>query len=126
MTMSEKNLDAKGRWRNITIAFRVSPEENDNVNMRVRLSGLTKQDYMTRRCTEKDIVVVGNPRVHKALKTQMELIYQELTRLTSADEISEELTSAIALVAKTFDALQHTDAPMPNNKNNRKDSSRHG
>lgn len=107
--MSEKNMDAKGRWRNITIAFRVSPEENDDINMRVRLSGLTKQEYITRRCAEKDIVVVGNPRVHKALKEQMALIYQELTRLSSADEISEELASCITLVAKTFHDMQYND-----------------
>lgn len=27
--MSEKVLDAHGRWRNITVAFRVSPEEDE-------------------------------------------------------------------------------------------------
>ena len=26
--MSEKNRDNKNRWRNVTIAFRMSPEEN--------------------------------------------------------------------------------------------------
>ncbi len=42
--MSEKNLDAKGRWRNVTIAFRVSPAENEDINRRVQLSGLTKPE----------------------------------------------------------------------------------
>ena len=27
--MSEKNRDDKNRWRNVTIAFRMSPEENE-------------------------------------------------------------------------------------------------
>mgnify|MGYP000273323667 CR=1 FL=1 len=31
--MSAKNNDAKGRWRNVTVAFRVSPEENEEINM---------------------------------------------------------------------------------------------
>lgn len=45
--MSEKNRDDKNRWRNVTIAFRVSPEENEELNNRVRLSGFcTKQDYI--------------------------------------------------------------------------------
>ncbi len=44
--MSQKRLDRKGRWRNMTIAFRVSPEENEAINQRVKLSGLTKQDYI--------------------------------------------------------------------------------
>ena len=47
--MSAKNLDTHNRWRNKTVAFRVSPEENKQIDAAVRLSGLTKQDYITRR-----------------------------------------------------------------------------
>lgn len=36
--MSEKNRDDKNRWRNVTIAFRMSPEENEELNNRVKLS----------------------------------------------------------------------------------------
>ena len=46
--MSAKNLDNHNRWRSKTIAFRVSPEENEQIEIAVRLSGLTKQDYITR------------------------------------------------------------------------------
>ena len=44
--MSAKALDAHGRWRNITVAFRVSPEEDSQIETLVGLSGLTKQDYI--------------------------------------------------------------------------------
>ena len=37
--MSHKNLDRRGRWRNKTIAFRVSPEENEAINIRAQISG---------------------------------------------------------------------------------------
>ena len=47
--MSLKNRDNKNRWRNKTVAFRVSPEEDAQIETAVRLSGLTKQDYITRR-----------------------------------------------------------------------------
>ena len=39
--MSAKNLDNHNRWRSKTIAFRVSPEENEQIEIAVRLSGLT-------------------------------------------------------------------------------------
>ena len=55
--MSLKNRDEHNRWRNKTIAFRVSPEENEQIERYVQLSGLTKQDYITRRLTHKDVVV---------------------------------------------------------------------
>lgn len=45
----DKNLDYKGRWRNKTVAFRVSEEEAKLIDTQVALSGLTKQDYIIRR-----------------------------------------------------------------------------
>lgn len=32
--MSEKNRDAKNRWRTVTVAFRLSPEENEELTNR--------------------------------------------------------------------------------------------
>lgn len=40
----ERSLDYKGRWRNYTVAFRVSDEEAKLLNDLVALSGLTKQE----------------------------------------------------------------------------------
>ena len=87
----EKTLDRQGRWRSKTVAFRVSPEENNQLEMKVRLSGLTKQDYIVSRLTDREIRVVGNPRVYKALKNQMADIYAELQRLTSAQEVTPDM-----------------------------------
>jgi hypothetical protein len=103
--MSQKNLDQNGRWRSRTIAFRVSPEENDSINTRVRLSGLTKQEYLIRRCQEQDIVVVGNPRVYKALKGQMEWILAELRRLEPGNAVDKDLLETIRLVAATLHGM---------------------
>ena len=69
--MSVKNLDRHNRWRNKTVAFRVSPDEDREIETAVRLSGLTKQDYITRRLLCRDVVVQGNPRVYKALRNEL-------------------------------------------------------
>ena len=61
--MSAKNLDKHNRWRNKTVAFRVSPQEDKQLEIFVKLSGLTKQDYITRRLLERDVVVQGNPEL---------------------------------------------------------------
>jgi len=110
MTMSAKNRDEKGRWRNLTIAFRVSPEENEDLNMRVRLSGLTKQDYVCRRCLEREVVVHRSPRVYKALKTEMDQICEELARLVSGCEITDELWSRIDMVKVIYEGMKDGDA----------------
>lgn len=102
----EKNLDYKGRWRNRTVAFRVSEEENTLINTQVRLSGLTKQDYIIRRLQCRDVVVQGNPRVYKALRNKMAEIYEELQRITNAEELSDEFLYTLQLVAETMNGLK--------------------
>ena len=72
--MSAKNRDEHNRWRNITVGFRVSPEENEQINTAVALSGLPKQEYCYRKCMNRDIVVQGNPRVYKAGNIRDELL----------------------------------------------------
>lgn len=102
----EKNLDSKGRWRNKIVAFRVSPEEAEKIDACVRLSGLSKQDYITKRLTDREIVVQGNPRVYKALRNQMAEIYEELKHLEKCSEENEELLSTLRLVAEILYGLK--------------------
>ena len=103
--MSVKNRDGMGRWRNLTIAFRVSPEENEDLNMRVRLSGLTKQEYICHRCLERDVVVHGNPRVYKALRTEMLQIKDELSRVLSVEQIEDSLFNRMEMVLNILNGL---------------------
>jgi electron transfer flavoprotein alpha/beta subunit len=103
--MSLKNRDEKGRWRNKTVAFRVSPEEDEEIETAVRLSGLTKQDYIIRRLQSRDVVAVGNPRVYKALRNQLAAVLTELQRI-SAEPVSSELLDTIQLIAATMNGMK--------------------
>lgn len=102
----EKNLDYKGRWRNKTVVFHVSPEEGKQIDECVKLSGLTKQDYITRRLLCRDIVVQGNTRVYKALRNKMTEIYEELKRLEKLSEENDELLYTLQLVAETLNGFK--------------------
>lgn len=102
----DKNLDNKGRWRNITIGFRVSEEEGRLIDDCVRLSGLSKQDYITRRLLCRDVVVQGNPRVYKALRNQMAEIYTELKRIEQCGGVSDEFLYTLQVVAETMNGLK--------------------
>ena len=105
----ERTLDYKERWRNHTVAFRVSNEEAKLLNDLVALSGLTKQDYITRRPLCRDVVVQGNPRVYKALKNQMTAIYGELKRLEALSPDNDELLYTLQVIAITLDGLKGED-----------------
>lgn len=104
--MSAKSLDAHGRWRNITVAFRVSPEEDEQIERLVRLTGLTKQDYIMRRLTEQDIVVQGNPRVYAALQRELKAVLNELARLAVGSNPSEELIEVITMISRIMAGMK--------------------
>ncbi len=104
--MSAKNVDRHNRFRNITVGFRVSPEENEEINRAVALSGLSKQEYCYRRCMERDVVVQGNPRVYKALKNQMADMLAELQRIEAGNNVSDDLLNIIELITVTMDGLK--------------------
>ena len=108
--MSAKNLDSHKRWRNITVGFRVSAEENELINKAVALSGLPKQEYCYRRCLEQDIVVQGNPRVFKALRNELANVLTELKRIETLTEEHDELLQLIELITVTLYGLRGDDA----------------
>lgn len=102
----EKKLDAKGRWRNKTTSFMMSPEEREDLDTRVRLSGLTKQEYMVRRLLERDVVVQPSSRIFKALRNQMTEILTELRRIENGANVDDEFLATIKTVAETYNGLE--------------------
>ena len=104
--MSEKNRDNKNRWRNKTVAFRVSPEEDAQIEAQVRLTGLTKQDYITRRLVCRDVVVQGNPRVYKALRNELTAVLAELKRIEAGNGVDDDLMDTIRMIADIMNGMQ--------------------
>ena len=90
--MSKKNYDNHNRWRNKTVAFRVSAEEDLQLETLVKLTGLTKQDYIIRRLLERDVVVQGNPKVYKALRDQLSAVLDELRRIEAGQGVIPRFT----------------------------------
>ncbi len=101
-----KNLDKQGRWRNKTVSFRMSKEEVTLLNNLVALSGLTKQDYIIKRLLCKDVVVVGNTRVYKALKNYMQQLCIELKKLTNGNQIDDVTTSTIQFINQILQGMK--------------------
>lgn len=108
--MSAKNYDNHNRWRNKTVAFRVSAEEDLQLETFVSLTGLTKQDYITRRLLCKDVVVQGNPRVFKALRDQFAAVLDELRRIEAGAGVDDELMDTIQMMATIMDGMKGEDA----------------
>lgn len=94
--MSEKNRDDKNRWRNVTIAFRMSPEENEELNNRVKLSGFrTKQDYIIQSVLHQKVVAMSNPLMLVQFRKNLQQIERELERIEKASDMDGELLTPI-------------------------------
>lgn len=106
--MSLKNRDEHNRWRNKTVAFRVSPEEWEQIERYVQLSGLTKQVYITRRLINKEVVVQGNPRIYKALRNNLADVLMKLQRIENGGEVNDKLLDLIKMIANILGGLKET------------------
>lgn len=104
--MSQKNRDDKNRWRNVMVSFRMSPEESQQLNTFVKLSGLTKQDYIIQRLLCKEVIVQGNPRVYKALKEELTQMTRQLERIESVSAIDAEQMDTLRLMTTIVSGMQ--------------------
>ena len=96
--MSAKSMDNHNRWRSVTVAFRVSPEEAEQLNRFLRLSGLSKQDYLTHRIFHQEVTVISSSRVYKALRDQMASTLAELKRIEAGQAVDDELLDVIRMM----------------------------
>lgn len=109
--MAQKRRDEHNRWRSKVVAFRISPEEDELLETFVRLSGLSKQDYITRRLLEREVVVQGNPRVYKALREQMSRVLEELKRVEAGAGLDVDLLETIQMIAQILSGMRESAAP---------------
>lgn len=89
--MSARNNDNKGRFRCMNVSFRISPEEAFSLDMRVKTSGLTKQDYCTHKILDESICVYPNIRVQKYVCQYLAELTEELKRLQKIPQENDVL-----------------------------------
>lgn len=92
------NSKIKNRQRNIVVAFRMSEEERNKLNERVRLCGYTKQDYMIKSALNQKLLVVGDKKVLREFKAQLNSIECELKRINHIDELDELKSEALGTI----------------------------
>ena len=104
--MTAKAMDNHNRWRSKTVAFRMSPEEANQLDAFVQMSGLPKQDYLIQRALQREVVVVGNPRVYKGLRIQMDEIHNELQRISEERFIDDELLDRVEQITTIMKSMK--------------------
>ena len=105
--MSEKIKDEKGRWRNYTVAFRVSPEEWEGITEEVRLSGYeTRQQFICDSLLHHEIKANGNPVMFLNFKKDLEYIYAELRRIERKQELDERWLDTLEKMLQIMESFE--------------------
>ena len=78
----------------------------EQIDTAVRLSGLTKQDYITRRLLCRDVVVQGNPKVYKALRSELAAVLDELRRIETGTQVDGDLLGIIGMIAEIMGGMK--------------------
>ena len=104
--MTAKNLDQKGRFRNCTIAFRVSPEERDALDDRIRLCGFrSKQEYILLSIFHQRIEANGNPLMFTKFRILLTRIIEELEKYDDINKVNEELFVPVQTMLEILENL---------------------
>ena len=113
--MSVKNLDGYQRWRSKNVSFRLSPEEAEQLDKYVQLSGMTKQDYLADRVLQREVVIQSNPRVFKALRNELNAICAAMQQMESWTDADAEFRILFQQVLDMLDQMKEdTDAGKQN------------
>lgn len=103
MGMPQKN---ENRARPIAIAFRVSKELNETINLLVAASGMTKQDYIVSKLLDKEITVEACPSMYVALRKELREVCRQLNRLRKGENPSEHLMETCDVLADIIMGLR--------------------
>ena len=104
--MSEKNLDYYGRFRSVNVSFRVSPEEGKLLNSLVKISGMTKQDYITEALLSNQIIIQPTSRTYKAIKDELSAVISEMKRIEAGQNVDVDLLDLLSRITSAIDKLK--------------------
>ena len=97
----------ESRQRPITVAFRVSEELNETINLLVAASGMTKQDYIVSKLLDQEITVKPCPSVQAALREELREVAKQLNRLRKGENPSEHLLETCDILSEIILGLRN-------------------
>lgn len=101
----KKQKDEKKRKRSIIMNFRVSLEEKQMIEERVKLSGMAKGEYFIQSCMHQKISVLGNVRTFDAIKESVSKLDRKLMELQSVEELDEVTLESLRMVLELLDGI---------------------
>lgn len=84
-----------------TISFRISPRERDEIEAKIKASGMQKKDYFVRSCIYNKVCVVGKKEVIYQLVEELQLMQYNIAEILKQFEEQEMAFNVVFHVVKT-------------------------
>ena len=88
-----------------TISFRISPRERDEIEAKIKASGMQKKDYFVRSCIYNRICVVGKKEVIYKLVEELQNMQTNISVLVKQLEQKEVTLTADGLADMRNDCM---------------------
>ena len=100
------------RKRNITIAFRVTEQERDQIYSRIYASGMDKSTFFIESCLYQNILVRGNIKSFSHILDEFERIVKLLTHYPVFSELPTERLEAVRTIAEILIKRFRSEQPL--------------
>lgn len=107
-TLSQGSTEERNhgeRKRNVLINFRVAQDIANQIETRIALSGLSKQDFLESCLMNREFTVIGNIKTFDRIRKEMRLIYERLQKLQRVDELDNELLDRLQAVLEILERV---------------------
>ena len=93
------------RKRNVIINFRVSADIASQIETRIALSGLSKQDFLEKCVTNREFTVIGNIKTFDRIRKDMQSINERLHTLQRVDELDNEILDRLQAILEILERV---------------------
>ena len=107
-----RNKD-KNRKRKHLVCFRVTEEEKDLINEKVKLSGRLKQEYLIEAVSNHEVIFVGDRRVFNVMMGILKDIKVELKEIEETSEVNENDIYLLKTTIKMMENLFEKEKKFP-------------
>lgn len=105
-----KTKNEKNRKRNQIVNFRMSEEEKDLLDTKIRISGLNKQDYFIQMALNHTVNMYGSIKAFNELKRELSDLQEYFINLDTEKNIDE---NKLLLIAYILEMLSNKNEKRP-------------
>ena len=105
-----RNKHTETRERCKTLVFTQSPNESEHLNNLVYLSGMSKQDYITCRLFDEDVVAIPLVKVQKHIIEMLKTITLQIEEcILERKPLTTEQNELLSVIALMLDDMKGED-----------------